>query len=168
MSNYEIGDLIFSAINVGIAAFSYFTGKSINKKRKEINDAINDFKKEIIKNNNIKDLGIIIEELKVLQKKLRNLGHSRKTEKNFNRKKVFNEYGDIIDKLDEIKNRISIQYFEIEKDVIDIKCVLNSCIKNDKLLDEQERGNADYNSVDTIFDSIIRSVKKELEPMSLM
>lgn len=168
MTSYEVGDLIFSGINIGIAIFSFYTGKSINKKRKEIDNAINDFKDEIIKNNNLKDLGIIKEELKALQKKLRNLGHSRKTEKNFNRKKVFNEYGDIIDKLDEIKNRISIQYSEIEENVIAIKCVLNSCIKNDKLLDEQDRDKADYNSVDTIFDSIIRSVKKELEPMSLM
>lgn len=167
MSNYEIGDLIFSGLNIAIALFSYFTGKSINKKRKEINNAINEFRNEIVKNNNLKDLGIIKEELKTLQKNLRSLGHSRKTEQNFNRKKVLNEYGNIIDKLDEIKNRISIQYSEIEGNVIDIKCILNNCIKDDKLLDEQDRDKADYNSVDTIFDSILRSVKKELEPMSL-
>ena len=45
MSKYEMGDLICSIINTLIAIFSIWTATRINKKKKEIDDKIKEFKK---------------------------------------------------------------------------------------------------------------------------
>lgn len=167
MSKYEMGDLICSIINTLIAIFSIWTATRINKKKKEIDDKIKEFKKMITKNNNLKELGVIQEELRGLQKRLRKLALIKKGDKTFDRDEIIENYDKIIDKLDEMKNRLSTQYSKIETDIISIRNTLSKCISDNELLNEKERGEQDYNSIDAIFDSVLRIIKKELESMTM-
>ncbi|XZL29888.1 hypothetical protein ACSXBB_10810 [Clostridium perfringens] len=171
MSNYEKWDLFFTALNfillISTSIIGWFVNenrKNTNKDKQEIQTIATEVKKyrdTIVKNTHLISLNITLEELKKINKKIDDIVFiEKRDDRGFD---IFKEYHNISKKIFDIKQNIPSKYNKLEDELDSVRNILDR--HKDKNLKLSETG--EVNDIDSILNSVIRVLKKDIEKLEL-
>lgn len=168
MSNYEFGDLIFTALNFIFMVGSAILGFYINKNKKDteknteeikkISKEIKKYRDSIIKSTHLIGLNRTLDGLKKISIRFSEIIDKEEKIRGYN---PFNEYYILITEIKEVKQNIPSKYSDIEDQLDLVKRVLEEYKNKKNLLSKTDK----WRDIDESIDNIIRDLKQETEKL---